>query len=325
MDNKKNKIRLGIFLFVTISLLIITIAILVGQKIFQKQKHYFIKYKDTSVRGLEVGSSVKYQGLKIGQVNDIIIDKDNLENIVVEISVRENIPIKSDVKAKLVYSGITGKKQLELSGGSDTTKVLPQGSYITPGESSLKNITGRAEVLANKTEHLINNLTVLTSDINQQKATNLLDNLESISGDLDLIISNNKEELQNIIINFEQISSNVNTISDTTVVAMNRLNEILNSEELDQTIQNFTIISEKLSQVDYQHMGEETQNLISNIDTTVQNINRTVNLLEITVLRSRQDLIQSLQSLEETSSNLRDFSREIKENPGALLRSRKRK
>jgi phospholipid/cholesterol/gamma-HCH transport system substrate-binding protein len=78
MVSQSQKIRLGVFLTISISILIIAIGIITGSRLLKKRVTYFIRYKEISLTGLEIGSPVKYRGLRIGRIEDMHIDENDV-------------------------------------------------------------------------------------------------------------------------------------------------------------------------------------------------------------------------------------------------------
>ena len=107
MITKSQKIRLGIFSVVAVSILVITVLLLSIDQFIDDQDLYYIAYEDVSVSGLDVGSPVKYLGLKVGSVKKIKIDPRNINRIIVQIGLTEGTPIKKDVEAEISTIGIT--------------------------------------------------------------------------------------------------------------------------------------------------------------------------------------------------------------------------
>lgn len=322
MNSRARNIRFGVFLFITISLLILMLALLVGKKLIEKRTTYYINYKDASVSGLDIGSTVKYHGLTVGRVEDIIIDEENINNIIVEVGIRKDMPIKEDVQAKLVSVGITGLKQIELTGGSNQAENIPPEGYIQPGQSYIENITGRAEVIANKTEYLINNLTDLTREQNREQVTSLLTKADTLVSNFNTILATNRESIDNIIVNLDRTTERLAALSDTTMIAMRNINRVAKSDDLGKILQNTEAFTDSLSAIRYSYIQSRTDSIANRIDKVLVDLNRTINNIDLTVLKGRDDLLEAISTIEETSAILREFSRRIKENPGALLRSR---
>lgn len=300
------------------------LALLVGKKLVQQRETYFIKYKDVSVGGLEVGASVQYHGLDIGRVEDIIIHEEDINTIIVEISIKHDVPIREDVKAKLVTVGITGLKQIELTGGSSAKEEIQPGGYIPAGQSTIENITGKAEVIANKAEYLINNLTDLTRETNREKFSSILTKLDSLIVTFNKLITDNQQSLSNTINNLEIASAKMITVADTSIAAFSSIDRIASSKEMKAILQNTRSITDSLAQIEYSNIEEKSDSLYKTINQTVKDLNRTINNIDLTVLKSREDLVEAISSIEETSEILREFARKIKEDPSTLLRSRKR-
>jgi len=64
------KVRLGIFVGTGLALLVGAFVLLAGRAMLERRDYYSIRYseKGASFSGLEVGSDVKYSGIKIGRV-----------------------------------------------------------------------------------------------------------------------------------------------------------------------------------------------------------------------------------------------------------------
>ena len=61
-----------------------------------------------SVSGLKVGSSVELNGVLVGEVIDIRIDPETVENVNVTIEVPAETPVREDTLANLQIKGLTG-------------------------------------------------------------------------------------------------------------------------------------------------------------------------------------------------------------------------
>lgn len=81
---------------------------------------------------------MKYQGVEVGKVREIIINPKNLNSILVTVSLRKDFPAKTNMVARLQYSGITGIKYVELSGGTNEAKRIKLNSTIPRRPGSAK-------------------------------------------------------------------------------------------------------------------------------------------------------------------------------------------
>ncbi|MCF7794201.1 MAG: MlaD family protein [Candidatus Cloacimonetes bacterium] len=306
MVSSAQKFRLGIFIVVISVLLIIFLVMVAGNKLMEKRDTYYIKYEDKTVSGLQIGGPVKYHGISIGRIEDIKIDEKNVSNVIVVLSVKEKTPLKADVKASLTPIGITGLLQVEISGGTNEADLLKPGSYIQPGASTFENITGKAEIIAEKMELLINNLISITDEENQIKLQNILQNV-------DTIIDDNVEPVSNVMANLDDITAELAQISVSLNETTAKINSVLQSGQTERILANADSIMLDLAEIDVVQLAEE-------LNSTIIQINRTVANLDATHLESRQDILDTIESLNETMDYLNDFSRQLSEDPTILLR-----
>ncbi|MEZ0576107.1 MlaD family protein [Halodesulfovibrio aestuarii] len=77
-----------------------------------------------SVNGLSISNPVLLNGVRVGKVTAIMLNKDKPEEIRVRILVTRGTPIRDDSKAKLIPIGITGQSAVFISGGTATSPLL---------------------------------------------------------------------------------------------------------------------------------------------------------------------------------------------------------
>ena len=310
MITKSQKIRLGIFVFVAVALLLILLSLVIGSKFLEKRDIYYIAYKDVSVSGLDIGSAVKYHGIRVGRIEELKVDTEDITRIIVKISVKEKTPIKSDVKAVISAVGITGLKLIELVGGTTEAETLKPNSFIESGPSVFEEITGKAEIISEKLEIVLNNLAEITKEANQRKVEKILTNIN-------ILLSENREPITNTLSNLDSISFYAIQFTKSASEAVEKLNTILHSEELQNLLANSEEFSSKLAKVDISTTIEELNNAIKQANDAFLHIDRTV-------LKSRSDILETLEILKETVDYLNEFSRDISEDPSILLRPTKK-
>lgn len=136
MSRKTNPFRLGLFIIIGSTLLVAMLAVLGAGKIFE-HKVKMETYLNESVNGLEVGSPIKYRGVKIGSVTEIgfvtdhyvTMDQSDLRYVYVlgdlthkmfqtkemsEMVRYLNKEIKQGLRARPVSLGLTGQLFLEI-------------------------------------------------------------------------------------------------------------------------------------------------------------------------------------------------------------------
>ncbi len=308
MVTKAQKLRLGIFITVISVLMIMFLIMVAGTKIMQKRDIYHIRYKDSSVTGLQIGGPVKYRGIGIGRVDDISIDTESITDIIVTVSIKSGTSIKGDMTASLIPIGITGLVQVEITGGTQEAELLEEGSFINAGFSTFDSISGKAEIITNKIEILLNNLNNITNEENKKRLNNIIANI-------DTIISQNQYSISNTIVTLEVITKDFEQIAKDTRSLLKKLDNIMSSGKVEKIVANTEEITSKLADSDL-------KKLMANIHKLTIDANDAISHIDATHLESRQDLLDTIESLKETIDYLNDFSRQISEDPSLLIRSK---
>lgn len=81
MSKKANKTMIGAFVVGAVALVIAGVLAF-GSGKFLTERRAYVMYFDGSVKGLDVGASVVFQGVKIGTVTKIILRSDTIRNVI---------------------------------------------------------------------------------------------------------------------------------------------------------------------------------------------------------------------------------------------------
>lgn len=76
------------------------------------------------VRGLTEGGEVHFNGIKVGEVTTIALDKTNPRNVIARVRVSEDVPIRVDSYATLEPQGITGLNYVQITAGTSSRQLL---------------------------------------------------------------------------------------------------------------------------------------------------------------------------------------------------------
>jgi len=321
MNHQKQKVRLGIFVFFSIVLLAVLVIFFAANRLLEKSDTYYIAYQDVSVSGLEVGSPVEYLGIRIGSISAISIDPQDVNSIILELSVEDGTPIKEDARADIVTMGITGLKAIEIRGGTNEAALLLEGEYINAGASTAEEITGRANVIAEKVEKVINNLQLFTAPENLDRVTVAIDEVISLAGrlnetvgTLDAMIRENRSGLRETVETASVISKNLEKSSLALDTALGQINHIIQGDTLQSILGNAHDISAQLQEANLKILienlaavSDQTRILLSKIDQELDINSREFN--------------ESISLLRVTLSNLEEASMKINADPSLLLRS----
>jgi len=159
-----NKIGLGLFVAAALILFIIGIYY-VGerQQIFRETSHITTVFRN--VNGLQPGNNVRYAGIDIGIVDNIVQTNDTSVKVDMQIDDRSRRFIKKDAKASIGSDGLMGNKII----------------IIVPGAASNDEISNN---------DAIGSIAPIDMDALMFKLKATGDNLSSITGDLATIMKN---------------------------------------------------------------------------------------------------------------------------------------
>src|SRR5262245_44755537 len=71
MEEARRHFRLGLFVLVTLGIALATLFLLGGRKLFQPT-YTFESYFEESVAGLDIGAPVRFRGVPLGEVSEIL-------------------------------------------------------------------------------------------------------------------------------------------------------------------------------------------------------------------------------------------------------------
>ena len=86
-------------------------------------KRYAIVF-ESSVAGLTTGSSVGFNGIRVGEVQSFALDPQDARKVQVLISVRDDTPIRENSQATIQSMGLTGGSGIQITPGSPDSPFL---------------------------------------------------------------------------------------------------------------------------------------------------------------------------------------------------------
>ena len=317
MITKSQKIRLGVFLIVAAFLLVVSLIVVSAPKFLEKRDRYYIEYVDVSVGGLEAGTPVKYHGIRVGRVDDVYVDPEDITKVKVMVSLRKDTPIKTDTEAVISSIGITGLKYIELTGGTREAEKVEPGGQIAAGQSLFESLSDRAEVMALKLDVILSNIAALTDEEHRRVFKHTVDSIERLVTQLNAVIEENRRQLRVTARNASVISESMIQVSSKMERMVEGVNRIVEGEEVRESLEHIRAVSGRLrGEVDSLNIQET----VTNLNRLITNADRTVTHIDLTILRSREDIMRSLADLQESVENLKEATTLIRQDPAVLLR-----
>lgn len=318
MITKEQKIRLGVFLLIAGALLTAILAIFVVPQLKTKGEIYYIAFKDQSVNGVNLGASVKYQGVDIGKVILIDVNPNDLRSVHIHFRVKTGFPVKEDMRATLQYAGITGLRFVELSGGKNESKDLPPGGRIL----TKKGLGEKAEDIVLNVDSVVEALNDMLNLQNREKISLLLGNIEKGSAVVSNLLEKREKNLGNSLENIEKIThqlTDVVTELHTFTLYLKDVSEKVNPERLDQMAAH----TDELIQTLKKRLSDaETGKLLKSMDTFIERATVSIRKLETQFGDLEGEMNLTLTSLRESLENISRFTRQLSEDPTVLIRSK---
>ena len=157
-ENKSKKLTLAIFIILGTAIFLVAIFV-IGSKQNLFTPTIKLKSDFETASGLLNGSSVRFNGIDVGTVNDIEIISG--KKVRVEMTIESSVKkfIKRDSRAKIVSEGLVGNKIIEITSGSDNVQPVNDGDML----ESIKPV--EAEDIFKSLKETGENASVITKDL----------------------------------------------------------------------------------------------------------------------------------------------------------------
>ena len=145
---------------------------------------YLIVFEN-SVAGLTSGSSVGFNGIKVGEVQSFALDPDDGRKVQVLISIGDGTPVRENSRASIQSLGLTGGSGIQITPGTPDSPLL-----VATAEDPIPTIPadrGAGQGLFDAAPAALNNANVLLKRLddlvaaNEKAITKTLENVEQFS------------------------------------------------------------------------------------------------------------------------------------------------
>jgi phospholipid/cholesterol/gamma-HCH transport system substrate-binding protein len=238
--------KIGFVALLAVALAIWGINYLKGINIFKSTDHYYAVYGN--VKGLVENAVVYLNGYKVGSVSKIEFDKDNVNKIVVEISLEQNLKLKKNTSL-IIRSGslISGSKDVDILPGSgagyhESGDTLPSAIQVELSDY-IDPIRAKIESLITAVDTVMSALSDLMDDETRSNLQGTISNLNSATASLKMSLQPSGSLSQSL--------DNLGSVTD---------NLKKNNEDITKILQNFAAVSDTLKQANLKalitHAGE---------------------------------------------------------------------
>jgi phospholipid/cholesterol/gamma-HCH transport system substrate-binding protein len=121
METKANYLMIGGFVLGVLALVFIFVFWM--SNFGGGGKRYTIVF-ESSVAGLTTGSSVGFNGIRVGEVQSFALDPEDGRKVRVLISVRDDTPVRENSRASIQSMGLTGGSGIQITPGTPDSPLL---------------------------------------------------------------------------------------------------------------------------------------------------------------------------------------------------------
>ncbi len=286
MENRAHALVAGLFVILLSAAIAITATWLSGET--AEHAHYILM-SEGSVSGLNPQAGVRFRGVKVGKVEEIGFDPENLRFIHIRIGVDRNVPLTKGVFAQLGYQGLTGLAYVQLDDDGKQSELLQTSetdlARIPMRSSTLDKIVYSGQDLLNSVNETVKKMNILLNDQNQERFSHILENMEGASSNFGSFT----DQLGSFT---EQLQPNLKSLPELTSETSSLL------KNADQLVKNINQIVEKVGQ-----KGGIVDNLAQSVEELADTIPKFHNAID-RIIQDARSVNRVLQQLEEEPRSL---------------------
>lgn len=258
----------------------------------KKSYRMYQVYMNEPVYGLSVQSHVKFNGVNVGTIRDISLDKQNPQQVMLLVKVEELTPITTTTTAIIQSQGLTGLRYIELQAGNSGAEPLE----AIEGEE-YPVIPSRPSLML----QLNTNLTEVTD--NFQQVT------DSIANVLD---AENAKSIKSSLRNIDRFTSILSKQSK-------QMSSII--EHVDELVKNTASASKALPNLmtTVSGTGKAMSRMSNSVTDTMKGSQKAINQISEQTLPKFNALMSELEEVTQTFGMV---AKDIKKNPSMLLRGK---
>lgn len=226
-----------------------------------KRTTYTVRF-DGSAAGLRAGSAVLFNGIRMGEVNKVLVNPDDPHQVLATIEVDARAPIRTDTAVGLDFQGLTGIASVALTGGSKEAPPFVTTSGEPPilraDATASQDVTRAARDVLKRIDDLL---------AENGSLYNTFKNVETFSETL----ANNSKRIDNILVGIENLTGGADGKGDIQEAArsLKTLADNLDkrTDDISAGINKFTAVGAK----ELEAVGSSARRTMGEIEKAVKN------------------------------------------------------
>ncbi|MCG8575955.1 MAG: MlaD family protein [Flavobacteriales bacterium] len=267
--------KVGLLVVLGLLLVFVLVNTLKGESIFGRDREFYAEFDNSS--GLQASNAVQLNGVKVGQVLSVDLHPNNAQKVLVKFSIQnEELQIPRNSEAWLISSDILGTKALDIRMDMDKKEVH---AYYEDGDTmrsvvekdiqaqineQILPLKKKTEELITSVEHIIVSVnsfwdTTAAAQIDQglYEVRDAIGTFGELANSLSILISKETEMVDKILTDVHEITDNLAS----------------KSEQVSNTLDNISAISDTLADSDIKGVLTEAENTLTEFSELMGKVN----------------------------------------------------
>ena len=182
-------------------------------------KRYTIVF-ESSVAGLTTGSSVGFNGIRVGEVQSFALDPQDARKVQVLVSVRDDTPVRENSRASIQSMGLTGGSGIQITPGTPDSPLLVASSeipvpVISADAGSGQGVFEAGSAALNNANVFISKLNALL-DQNEKSINTTMSNVEQFTS----MLNEKRDDIGQTISDVKEGAESFKSLSDKLDVSL---------------------------------------------------------------------------------------------------------
>jgi phospholipid/cholesterol/gamma-HCH transport system substrate-binding protein len=188
METRANYVLIGAFVLLAAAALALFTLWIAGTPLNRNYSTFDVVFEGP-VNGLIEGGEVRFNGIKVGEVQRLSLDRQDPNRVIARINVFAETPVRTDSVAELNFLGITGVTFIQIRAGSPEQPLLVSERFQPPPvikteRTALDSLFQGGQDLLTVTGDTINKINDAVSEENVAHVNAILSNVDIISAKL---------------------------------------------------------------------------------------------------------------------------------------------
>lgn len=234
------------------------------------------------VGGLRTGAAVQFNGMRVGEVSDLQLNRNDPKQVIATMKIDANTPVRSDTYVGLEFQGLTGIANIALKGGDPAAGPLPEGP---DGMAVLTADIGATQDLSAAVREVLRKVDGFITDNSQAVHTSLV-NIQAFTETL----KNNSERIDNILTKIDSAATGADNLMKSADAFIKKTDGVMKGVEnltgngdektpgeIAETLRSYRTLAEDLDKKtlrNFDALIADGRRTLSTIDTTVKNFDR---------------------------------------------------